>query len=858
MKRKLFLLLLLSTLVPRLLQAQTAKAIWCEGNTTLYFTYDTNTYSEGDTYDGQTISTVYAIPVRGFGNNTYSSTDYQSVPWYSTIRQSVTNVEIAPNFIDFTPTSLSNFWYGFSNLTIVTGSEYINTSNTRYMQRMFSSCVNLKSLNVSNWDVSNVTDMRTAFRACRSLTALDVGNWDVSKVTDMSEVFWSCNSLTSLDVSNWNVGNVTYMSNAFNECSSLTSLDVSRWNVSKLLRADNLFARCSGLTSLDISNWDVSSVQWMNGMFSGCSALTSLDVSRWDVSSTTQMNHVFSGCKQIQSLDVENWDVSNVDRMAFMFDGCSQLSGLDVSKWNVGKVREMTGMFRSCRDLASLDVGNWNVSSVYGAGYMFQFCDNLSSLDVSRWDVSNVLYMNGMFWGCDELTSLDVSKWDVGNVTTMEALFASCRKLTSLDVSKWNTGKVNNMNAIFSNCVNLTALNVSNWDVSKVTDMRQMFISCTRLAALDVSGWNTRSATMTSSMFYDCRKLTHLTFGKDFNMENVPDNNMRGLMFSRTFLLRYLDFFASDDTDAIKAVDRSSGMFSGLPETTIVYLPHGSKNVTDKRNVVYSNDIEGIDLRCAEYYSADRGLISNSEQGYIDIEFPHDFITNKAIYQRTMSNNYGSVILPYTFTTNANIQAYTLDDEFTNEMYFVDTETVPAHTPFAFKKLSDNNVADFTMSAPNFGIKVNATRSTNATEDTWTGAEGAPYIDTNNINTSATSNVSHWSSKGYYVSETVEDYSDAFYIAGDRFYRATGALMLYPHRVTFHGRWTKGKNSVSDYLGIATDHVNNTTAIDGIQTHGNTQQEFSVYDICGRRQTNMTNGINIIRNADGSVRKVIK
>ena len=45
--------------------------------------------------------------------------------------------------------------------------------------------------------------------------------------SNMSYMFNGCNSLTTLDVSNWDTSNVTNMSDMFNDCIALTTLDVS-------------------------------------------------------------------------------------------------------------------------------------------------------------------------------------------------------------------------------------------------------------------------------------------------------------------------------------------------------------------------------------------------------------------------------------------------------------------------------------------------------------------------------------------------------------------------------------------------------------------------------------------------------
>ncbi len=77
-------------------------------------------------------------------------------------------------------------------------------------------CPNLTTIDVSNWNVSNVTNMMGVFNACESLTTIDVSNWNVSNVTDMTGMFLNCLSLTTIDVSNWNISNVTDMDGIFN------------------------------------------------------------------------------------------------------------------------------------------------------------------------------------------------------------------------------------------------------------------------------------------------------------------------------------------------------------------------------------------------------------------------------------------------------------------------------------------------------------------------------------------------------------------------------------------------------------------------------------------------------------------
>ena len=107
-----------------------------------------------------------------------------------------------------------------------------------------------------------------------NISSLDVSNFDTSQVTDMNNMFFYCTALTSLDVSNFVTSQVTNMSSMFNYCTALTSLDVSNFDTSKVTNMRNMFYHCSSLTSLDVSNFDTSKVTVAIAMFYGCSALT--------------------------------------------------------------------------------------------------------------------------------------------------------------------------------------------------------------------------------------------------------------------------------------------------------------------------------------------------------------------------------------------------------------------------------------------------------------------------------------------------------------------------------------------------------------------------------------------------------
>ena len=132
---------------------------------------------------------------------------------------------------------------------------------------MFSGCEGLISLNLSNFNTSNVVNMQAMFSYCSSLVSLDLSSFDTSNVVDMRGMFSSCGSLVSLDLSSFDTSNVVRMSGMFSYCRSLVSLNLSNFNTSNVVNMQEMFSGCKGLISLNLSNFDTSKVTSYRRMF---------------------------------------------------------------------------------------------------------------------------------------------------------------------------------------------------------------------------------------------------------------------------------------------------------------------------------------------------------------------------------------------------------------------------------------------------------------------------------------------------------------------------------------------------------------------------------------------------------------
>ena len=183
--------------------------------------------------------------------------------------------------------------------------------------------------------------------------------------------------LTTLDLSNFDTSNVTDMNGMFCNCSSLENLNISSFTTSNVTNMLNMFASCNWLTTLDLSNFDTSNVTNMAGMFSNCGRLTTLNVSSFDTSNVTSMNAMFI-CGSLTTLDVSSFDTSNVTDMTQMFSSCSSLTTLDLSRFNTSKVTNMNLMFSYCSRLTTVYVSDlWDTDKVNSSNNMFIVCKNL-------------------------------------------------------------------------------------------------------------------------------------------------------------------------------------------------------------------------------------------------------------------------------------------------------------------------------------------------------------------------------------------------------------------------------------------------------------------------------------------------
>ena len=164
---------------------------------------------------------------------------------------------------------------------------------------MFDGLTNLKEVDLSNFDGSEILSMAYMFWDCTNL--------DTSSVTNMASMFYDCNSLTSINLTNLNTSKVKEMEYLFYSCTSLTSVDLSYFNTSAVTVMSYMFSNCLSLTSLDLSKFNTDSLETINGLFSDCKNLAYINMQNFDVSKTTSLFGLFKGCQNLEYINLNNF-----------------------------------------------------------------------------------------------------------------------------------------------------------------------------------------------------------------------------------------------------------------------------------------------------------------------------------------------------------------------------------------------------------------------------------------------------------------------------------------------------------------------------------------------------------------------
>ena len=356
--------------------------------------------------------------------------------------------------------------------------------------------------------------------------------------------------------------------------------------------------------------------------------------------------------------------------------------------------------------------------------------------------------------------------------------FSGASKLKTIEGLEYlNTSEVQQMAYMFAGCTSLTELDLTNFVTYNVISDDDDYIAMRGFA----------------NMFYGCTNLKHI-YANSFNAQGIkyPANMFEGCT-SLEGAVKYDEKNANDHTFA----NYKTGYFS------LSYTVGGKKQ-----------PIAGEPLKTADM------TLTDGE----DFVSDYTFTADKATYTRQMNNKWGTLCLPYAFSTDDNATAdfYTMKqiDESTLSVTKL-SGTIAAGTPVIVCKKSTANE-----------ISVNATGTEVVKE---------PATTDNLV--------------GTFAEQDVPD--NAYIIGNNKFWLASSLK-------TSAGATAVKTKGLRAYIAPASTHNaqatlnivadNDVTAIDTLNAAADGTAEC--YDILGRRTNSLHNGINIVKK-NGVTRKII-
>ena len=342
----------------------------------------------------------------------------------------IKHVVLDESFETFTPTTLSQFFAGFSGLETITGLEYLNTANVTDMSLLFCRCEKLTSLDVSKFNTAKVKAMSRMFDGCSNLKTIYASDkFITAAVTESQDMFAGCDSLSGdIDWTSDKAADKTYAKTGGGYFRD-KAYDNRPW---VKYADDTLTFRCGYKKILGENEYALNSGEYQPAWNTQGNNITRVvfDASFANARPTTCYAWFQSFYNLTQIEGIENLNTENVTSMAYMFGFCYNLAELDVTHFNTANVTNMSNMFRSCYNLAELDVTHFNTANVKDMYRMFSDC-GLTSLDVTNFNTANVWDMGSMFYGCHNLKEIYVSDKFVTDVgTNCYQMFAYCESLS--------------------------------------------------------------------------------------------------------------------------------------------------------------------------------------------------------------------------------------------------------------------------------------------------------------------------------------------------------------------------------------------------------------------------------------------
>lgn len=160
----------------------------------------------------------------------------------------------------------------------------ISTKTNVSFQSLFEKMENLEKVEIDGLDLDNVDRLSDMFFYNKKLTEVSI-HWTLGKDTKyLDYMFGSCENLKKIDISDWNVSNVQKMNMMFSDCISLKKINLAKWNVKKDTDIGGMFDGCINLEDCTFAeNWQTSGDDL-------CGCFLNMDEFTWNIGACSEQN----------------------------------------------------------------------------------------------------------------------------------------------------------------------------------------------------------------------------------------------------------------------------------------------------------------------------------------------------------------------------------------------------------------------------------------------------------------------------------------------------------------------------------------------------------------------------------------
>jgi hypothetical protein len=198
----------------------------------------------------------------------------------------------------------------YNNIQTINVSGW-DVSGVEKFNSCFESLPAKEIIGLDTWDVSNGWDFSDMFLYANVNNLDDIQYWNFrnDKNIIMTNMFSGCIYLDKLDLSNWHVS-VYNIENMFNY-SNIKEVDISNLITDKLKFMSGLFARCHELETINgLDEFDISNVRDISRLFLNCTKLQYVgNLSKWNVEYIYNMESAFENCNNLK-LNLSNWKLN--------------------------------------------------------------------------------------------------------------------------------------------------------------------------------------------------------------------------------------------------------------------------------------------------------------------------------------------------------------------------------------------------------------------------------------------------------------------------------------------------------------------------------------------------------------------